>query len=116
MPSGSDSDGGRSLALDVSGSVSVMGNTKSSDFPTMVGAHDTSFNGGDYDIFISKLDGDLSATSVSIYGMVVDTEDYPVESARVTLKGKRKMQRLRRNLLQMKPEHTNLPNLITEHI
>ncbi|QII12692.1 hypothetical protein KsCSTR_33130 [Candidatus Kuenenia stuttgartiensis] len=87
---GSDSDGGRSLALDVSGSVSVMGNTKSSDFPTMVGAHDTSFNGGDYDIFISKLDGDLSATSVSIYGMVVDTEDYPVESARVTLKGKRK--------------------------
>jgi hypothetical protein len=41
----------------------VRGDTDSTDFPTTSEAYDTSFNGGSYDVFVSKLDGNLSASS-----------------------------------------------------
>ncbi len=60
---GFGADQGYTLTLDTSGNVYIAGYTYSYlDFPTTSGAYDTSFNGGYYDVFVSKLDANLSAT------------------------------------------------------
>lgn len=52
---GSGSDDIEALAVDQTGSVYVMGNTRSDDFPTTPGAYDAVHN-GDYDAVVVKLD------------------------------------------------------------
>jgi hypothetical protein len=50
---GSDSDVGYGIAVDGSGCAYVTGRTESSDFPTE-NAWDDSYNGGDWDVFVTK--------------------------------------------------------------
>lgn len=52
---GSAWDSGNGIVVDSSGSAYIMGFAYSSNFPTTSGAFDTSFNGGSYDAFITKL-------------------------------------------------------------
>jgi hypothetical protein len=62
---GSSSDYGCSLALDTSGNVYVAGYTDSTNFPTTNDAYDILFNGSS-DVFISKLDSNLSASPPTV--------------------------------------------------
>ena len=68
---GSRPDYGISLALDGSGGIYVSGETESSNYPTTSGAYDESYNDsggfGDRDIFISRLDADLTTLQKSTF-------------------------------------------------
>jgi hypothetical protein len=65
---GSGSDVVDGIAVDASGNVYVTGFAGSTDFPTIVGAFQTTFGGGVADVFISKLN---SAGSALVYSTFV---------------------------------------------
>ncbi len=64
---GSGWDYGQSITLGAGGSVYVTGVTASSDFPTTVGAYDTTFNGV-YDVFVSRLNSGLTQQKSTYLG------------------------------------------------
>jgi Bacterial Ig-like domain (group 1)/Beta-propeller repeat len=71
---GSGSDGGLGIALDTHGSAYITGFTTSPNFPTTVGAFDTTHN-GDIDVFVTKLNPSGSVPlvySTFLGGMDVD--------------------------------------------
>jgi hypothetical protein len=55
------------IRLDTQGNISISGITESSDFPTVIGSFDTSYNGGMYDIFVSKLNPTASRLIYSTF-------------------------------------------------
>jgi hypothetical protein len=63
---GRDNDFGFGIAVDGAGDAYVHGHTFSADFPTTVGAFDTSFN-GDFDAFVTKLNPAGTGLAYSTY-------------------------------------------------
>ncbi len=49
------------VALDTAGNIYVTGSTQSTDFPVTVAAYDATFNGGQTDVFVSKVSADGTA-------------------------------------------------------
>jgi hypothetical protein len=72
---GSSFDESFGIAVDGSGNAYVTGDTGSSNFPTTPGAFRTTFGGGDFDAFVSKLNAAGSALLYSTYlgGSVVES-------------------------------------------
>ena len=64
---GSDDDGGSDIAVDAAGSAYVTGSTASTDFPTTLGAAQTTNAGGRSDAFVTKLDAAGSGLVYSTY-------------------------------------------------
>jgi len=73
---GSDKDSSgenQGIAVDAKGKVCVAGNTQSLDFPTTLGAYDTTYNGNG-DIFITKILISVSLTISATIGGTTDPE------------------------------------------
>ena len=64
---GSDRDDGWGISLGSNGLAYVTGGTDSSDFPTTMGAFNTSYDGSNYCAFVSKLNADGSALEYSTF-------------------------------------------------
>lgn len=70
-----------SMDIDKNGNLYITGMTDSAFFPVTAGAYDTTYNGGGWDIFISKLDNNLENLLASTFlggtsGPDVDDNDY----------------------------------------
>lgn len=75
---GSSNDYGMSLTGDINGNIFVTGYTWSSDYPVSSGAYDEDYNGGDYDVFVSKFDSTLNSLLASTY---IGGSDYDMGDA-----------------------------------
>ena len=64
---GDDWDSGSSIAVDESNKAYVSGYTESADFPTTSGAFDTSYNGGNSDAFVVRLNATGSALDYATF-------------------------------------------------
>jgi len=64
---GSGGDSGSGIAVDISGTAYVVGDSSSLNFPTTPGAFQTAYGGGPSDIFVSRLNASGSALTYSTY-------------------------------------------------
>jgi hypothetical protein len=55
------------MTMDNEGNIFVTSGTPSSDFPIIYGAYDASYNGGDEDVFVSKLSNDMTQLLASTF-------------------------------------------------
>lgn len=86
--SGTDhNSGGNGMVLEADGSVVVVGGTASADFPTTVGAYDTTPNGS-YDVFVSRLSSGLTTLAAStVVGGSGDDDHSTYESVSIAADG-----------------------------
>ena len=80
---GSDWDMGYGIAINASGAAYVTGWTRSSDFPTTLGAFDTTYNGND-DAFVVKLLLGEATTTYSISGHVLESSGNPIPDVTIS--------------------------------
>ena len=64
---GTSGDGGAGIAVDEDGTAYVTGTTSSADYPTTPSAFDTTFNGGERDAFVTKLNASGSRLAYSTF-------------------------------------------------
>jgi hypothetical protein len=64
---GGEEDRGMCMKLAAGGEVYLAGYTASADFPTTTGAYDTTYNGGDFDLFVSRFDSGLTTLEASTF-------------------------------------------------
>lgn len=64
---GSGDDQGASIAIDASGNAYVVGSTSSTNYNITSGAYQTSYAGGDFDVFVTKLNATGTALVYSTY-------------------------------------------------
>jgi hypothetical protein len=64
---GNDYDGAAGIAVDSSGNTYLTGNTHSTNFPSTAGALQTTYGGGPYDAFVTKLNATGTALIYSTY-------------------------------------------------
>lgn len=64
---GSGTDAGNGIAVNANGAAYITGQTWSSDFPTTPGAFQTTYQGGDYDAFVTGLDATGSTLAYSTF-------------------------------------------------
>src|SRR5207245_4051010 len=64
---GGDFDAGYGIAVDAAGNAYVTGRTDSANFPTTMGAFDTTFHGGPADTFVTKLNAAGTALIYSTF-------------------------------------------------
>jgi len=72
---GSSWDNGLSIAVEPTGEVIISGATGSANFPMAGAAYDNTYNGGSNDVFVCKLDSDLSSILISTF-IGGDDDDY----------------------------------------
>ena len=111
---GSDDENTLSLLLDSSGNLYVTGGTSSSDFPVTESAYDTTFNGENYDVYVAKLDNNLSSgvntTTTTISSPPCPIEDvYGNDSEQTEI-----LRHFRDNVLSTTPEGQELIRLYYE--
>ena len=76
---GTDGDRGLDIAVDRSGRAYVTGQTASTDYPTTPGAFDRTFNGLDFDAFVTKLNASGSALAYSTFlGGAIDDRGHGI--------------------------------------
>jgi hypothetical protein len=76
---GGEYDYGLGIAIDSLGNAYITGETNSTDFPITPGAFDTSYNGGYYDIFVTKMSLNPYLTSYGDFTVSNDTSHWYFE-------------------------------------
>jgi len=91
---GSSGDFPQSLSVDASGAATIAGPCTSVDYPTTLGAWDTTHNGGPFDVFVTRLDPSQPTAQQLVYATYVGGNDYDSAQAisvdppgRVTITG-----------------------------
>jgi hypothetical protein len=64
---GTNAEVGNEVVVDTAGNAIITGYTKSTNFPTTAGAKDITYNGGNYDVFVFKLNPDGSKPIFSTF-------------------------------------------------